>query len=102
MTIRFIFGPASIFLLLGALGSVGCGEVERTYDCARICDGYADCIDDSVDRVDCTDRCEDQGQEDPDFAKQASDCEACIDDESCTDATVECATECAWVIAEST
>ncbi len=101
MTIRLTWGLAPL-LLLASIGSVGCSEAERTYDCARICDGYADCIDDGVDRADCTDRCEDQGQEDPDFAEQADDCEKCIDDESCADATVQCSSVCAWVVAEST
>jgi hypothetical protein len=102
MTIQRTCGLTAILILLGAFGTVGCSEAERTYDCARICDGYADCIDDSVDRVDCVDRCEDKGEADPDFAEQASDCEMCIDDESCTDATIMCATSCAWVVDEST
>jgi len=102
MTTQRTCGLAALLLATIALTSGGCGEAERIYDCARICDGYADCIDDSVDRVDCVDRCEDKGQEDADFAAQANDCEMCIDDESCTDATVECATKCAWVVAEST
>lgn len=102
MTIRTTFGLATLLASLGALASVGCSEAERTYDCARICTRYAECIDDGVDTVECTDRCEDQGQEDPDFAEQADDCESCIDDEECSAAAVECATSCAWVVAEST
>jgi hypothetical protein len=101
MTIQRTTALGSLLLLTGLIAG-GCSEAERTYDCASICDGYADCIDDSVDVTDCVDRCEDNGQEDPDFAQQADDCERCIDDESCTDATVMCASSCAWVVAEST
>lgn len=101
MTIRSI-GGVGLAIIAGALLGGGCSEAERTYDCARICDGYADCIDDSVDVTDCTDRCEDQGEADPEFAAEASECETCIDDESCVEAAVECTTECAFVVAEST
>lgn len=102
MTIRTTFGFTLALAFLGGFASVGCGEAERTYDCASICTSYAECIDEGVDTVECTDRCEDQGQEDPDFAEEADECERCIDDESCTAAAVECATSCAWVVAEST
>jgi len=102
MTIRTTLALGCGLALLTSVALVGCSEAERTYDCAQICTSYAECIDDGVDTVECTDRCEDQGQEDPDFAQEADECETCIDDESCTAAAVECATSCAWVVAEST
>jgi hypothetical protein len=102
MMIRNSLGLMFALMALGAGASIGCSEAERTYDCSRVCTRYAECIDDGVDTVECTDRCEDQAQEDPDFADQANDCEHCIDDESCASATVECATKCAWVVDEST
>lgn len=101
MNIRSIGGPALALILAGALLSGGCGEAERLYDCANICDNYADCIDDSLDKGDCTDRCEEQGDADPDFEQQASDCEDCLDDQSCADAAVECTTTCASVVSAS-
>jgi hypothetical protein len=102
MTSRMAWGAALLLLSLAAQSTMSCSEAERLYDCARICDGYADCIDDSIDRTDCTTTCEGKGQEDPDFAEQASDCEACIDDESCADAALQCASSCAPVVAAST
>lgn len=102
MTLRTVRGLTFAFICVGALAAVGCGEAERTYDCANICDTYSDCIDDGIDKSDCVDRCEDKGQADPDFAEQADECEKCIDDKSCTEASVECATKCAGVVAEST
>lgn len=90
-------------LLLVPLATVGCGdEIERTYDCAKICDSYADCYDEDLDKVACVDQCEDKGDEDMDFQEQASACEECIKSESCAEATVSCTDECAWVVAEST
>lgn len=102
MTIRPILGPISGLFLVGALSALGCSEAERTYDCAKICDKYATCIDDEIDRSECVDRCEDKGQDDPDFEEQADECQKCVSGEDCADATVECSTKCAWVIAEST
>jgi hypothetical protein len=102
MTIRTNLGLLFALIALGAGASVGCSEAERTYDCARVCTRYAECIDDEIDTVECTDRCEDEAEADPDFADQANACEHCIDDETCAEATVECATSCAWVVAEST
>jgi hypothetical protein len=99
---RYVWGATPALILVVALVGVGCGEAERLYDCARICDGYSDCINDDIDKTDCTDRCEDQGEADPDFADQANDCEHCLNDKSCSEATVECSTKCAWVVAEST
>jgi hypothetical protein len=83
-------------LLVGA-----CGEAERTYDCVKICDKYAKCYDDELDKTDCVDSCEANGDLDADFAAKADDCEACIDDSSCAEASLDCSDECTTVIAES-
>ncbi len=82
--------------------TVGCSEAERTYDCAQICDKWAECYDDDLDETACVDKCEDKGDADADFEMQANECEACIDDSSCVEATFDCTDECAGVIAEST
>jgi hypothetical protein len=102
MNLRPMFGFTALVACLSMLVSTGCAEAERTYDCAKICNKYAECIDDGIDKADCTDRCEDHGQDDDDFEEQASECEDCVSGESCTDATVECSAACAWVVAEST
>lgn len=101
MKMKTCFGLALV-ALLGALAMTGCGEANRLYDCTKICNKYSDCINDDIDKAECVDRCEDEGDADPDFEEQADACEKCLDDKSCTEATVECATNCAWVIAEST
>jgi len=102
MNFRPILPFAAGLVFVAALSSIGCAETERTIDCAKICNKYAECIDDGIDKADCTDRCEDHGQDDDDFEQQASECEDCVSGESCTDATVECSAACAWVVAEST
>lgn len=100
MKLKTSFGLALV-ALLGALAMTGCGEANRIYDCTKICDKYSECIDDDINKTECVDRCEDEGDADPDFEERADDCEKCLDDKSCTEATVECATTCAWVVAES-
>ncbi|HSC89058.1 MAG TPA: hypothetical protein VLC09_17370 [Polyangiaceae bacterium] len=87
--------------LVGSFALVGCSEAERTYDCAQICDNYATCLDSNLDKTDCVDQCEDKGEADPDFAAKASECEECLDDKDCASATLNCATKCAEVVAES-
>ena len=88
--------------LVGAVSLVGCSDAEKAYDCAKICDGYSDCVDDSIDKSDCVKSCKDHADDDMDFAEKASDCESCIDDKSCADAALECLSPCAPVIASST
>jgi len=101
MNVRMISGLALAFASLAVQSSLSCDEAERIYDCAHMCDAYADCIDDSIDRADCTTTCEGRGEDDSDFAERAHECEVCIDTESCTEAAIHCGTTCA-VIPEST
>ncbi len=95
---------SSIFaaLLLASISLVGCSEAERTYDCAQICDNYATCLDSSLDKMACVNKCEDKGDGDDSFAKKASDCEDCLDDKDCASQTLNCAAKCAEVVVVST
>lgn len=97
----FTTGFAGSLALALALFPVSCSEAERTYDCGQICDNYATCVDSELDTTDCIDACEDRGEADSAFAKKASDCEDCLDGESCASASVECTGACAEVIARS-
>lgn len=96
---------SAIFITSFAFLGTGCGgaadEIERTYDCAKICEKYADCYDDDLDKSECVDSCEDQGEADPDFAEMAGSCEACIDDISCLEATLDCSDDCGTVVSSS-
>lgn len=92
----------STFAVLTAACSDADDKIERTYDCGQICDKYAECYNDDLDQSECVDSCEANGDADPDFEADADECEACIDDSSCVEATLDCATECANVVSEST
>ena len=92
----------SLACLILGFATIGCSEAERTYDCASICDSYATCLDSGLDKTDCTNKCEDEAEADADFEAKANACEDCLDDESCSEAALDCATKCAEVVLVST
>jgi hypothetical protein len=73
-----------------------CSTVENKYNCDQICDRYADCFDQSYDTDACQADCEEQA-EDSGFADHAEDCEACIDDRSCS-GSFACIDECVGIV----
>lgn len=82
--------------------TASCSEIERTYDCYKICDKYSGCFDEELDVSKCVDTCEDKGEEDPDFEAQAKKCEECVSDKACSKASTECLATCAEVVVVST
>lgn len=94
-------GLASIFSLCVAFGittSTGCESVDRIYDCADICDTYRDCVDANYDTVACATECRENADDSGAFADKADECQACIDDRSCTGAVFGCALECVGIV----
>ena len=88
-----------IVVTLAYLMALGCSDdVEAEIDCGEICTRYADCFDDDLDISACTDRCEDEADRDPSAQDDIDACENCIDDRSCTDTAVSCATECVVIL----
>jgi hypothetical protein len=87
-------------LLVGSFGGavVSCGEADRFFDCQDVCSRYKTCFDSTYDVGTCRSRCRDKAGADTNFEKRADDCENCIDDKSCSEATFKCATECAGVV----
>ncbi len=86
---------ACLFLGSAFFAGAGCDEAEQTIDCGKICNRYEECIEDDYDVSACTDRCDEMLDSDSD---RADECEACIDDRSCTGAVFNCATECAGIV----
>jgi hypothetical protein len=84
------------------VASVGCGddadELINTITCGDVCERYADCFDDDYDVDACTERCENETTPDEEKEAELEECDACIDDESCTSAAFECTTECAQFV----
>ena len=94
----FKLGFASLFALtvVFAATTPACSSVEHAYDCNKICNRYEDCFDDSYDASACADKCRDKADDDA-YGDKAEDCEACIDDKSCTE-SFACANECVGIV----
>lgn len=90
------FTFASLFAF-GVLAFFGCAPADNAVDCQGICNRYQECFDENYDVGDCTERCVDDASNEG-YATQADECDACIDDKSCTSATFNCATECAGIV----
>lgn len=89
-------------LAIGALCWVGCADdviedIDESTDCDIICDRYQECFDSDYDTDACYDRCTDRADE-MSSRDQEDECESCIDDRSCGEATFACATECIGIV----
>ena len=75
-----------VFLAVSALllapGCARDSEAGRTYDCAKICSRYSDCMKE-VDVISCTSECEDQADADAVYQERAVDCTECTSDKTC-------------------
>lgn len=60
-------------------------EAGRTFDCAKICSKYSECIE-KLDVISCTSECEDQADADSRYQESAVDCTECASDKTCKDA----------------
>lgn len=94
-----VFRP-TLFALFGLSLStiVACSdeadEITNSITCGDVCQRYSDCFDEDYDVEACTDRCEDEATPDEEKEAELEECDACIDDESCTGALFECTAEC--------
>jgi hypothetical protein len=92
----------SLVLVSAAAAFVGCSEaadeVTNTVNCGSVCGRYADCFDSDFDIDGCTDRCEDEADASENREERLEACDACIDDKSCSDATFNCASQCAGIV----
>jgi len=83
---------------ISGFATVACGDaadaVTNTITCGDVCDRYAECFDRNYDVDACVDRCENDATADEEKEAELEECEACIDDESCTSSLFECAAEC--------
>jgi hypothetical protein len=87
--------------VLGAgllVGTAGCGPVDELFDCQSVCSRYKDCVDSKYDVGACRSRCKDKSEQDQDYRRKADQCEACIKERSCGEATFKCAPECASIV----
>jgi len=67
-------------------------EAGRTVDCAKICSKYSECIKE-IDKLSCTNECEDKADADSSYQTRAADCTDCVSDRTCKEAD-SCWTSC--------
>ena len=93
-------GALATFALALAAGlwTPSCGEADKIFDCQSVCSRYQTCFNSSYDVDSCRSRCKDNADRDMDYQRKADDCEACIDDRSCTSATFSCAARCGGIV----
>jgi hypothetical protein len=99
---KSIFTVTTLIGLALAASAIGCSEaadeITNTRNCADVCERYQDCFDPDFDVSGCTDRCEDDADASESREARLERCENCIDDSSCAEGAVSCATECVGVI----
>lgn len=88
----------SLILLASLAGLTACDSIDNSIDCNQVCTTYSDCFDSDYDVESCTSKCEDNAGMDADFENKLETCESCIEDQSCTEATFECATSCVGIV----
>lgn len=86
------------FVLLVAASCDLTEDVEAEIDCNAICQRYADCFDEDYDVSACQDRCEDDVDQGELTMDEVNACYDCIDDRSCAEGTLSCATECLDIV----
>jgi len=85
-------------VMFTGLALAGCDPLDAQIDCNSICTRYADCYDTNYDVGGCESRCEDHSANDTDYLHTANECNACIDGDSCSQATFNCAGQCNSVV----
>jgi hypothetical protein len=88
----------STLVCAASFGCDGTDEITNTITCGDVCERYAECFDEDYDVDACTERCENETTPDEEKEAELEECDACIDDESCTSAVFECTTECAQFV----
>ena len=70
--------------------------IDRSSDCAQICDRYKDCINSDYNTSGCRDKCTDM--KDPKGTEKIDRCHDCIKGNSCSGSVFKCTTECAGIV----
>ena len=75
-------------MLTASFGAMaGCSdEADDTIDCAQICNKYDECVTE-IDVTSCTDQCEDMADASDATRARLEECEACVEDVACAEAT---------------
>ena len=96
---RYVWLTAA-FVTVAASG-VGCGstadEVTNSISCGEVCARYSNC-DADYDVDGCTDRCENDASASEDRERRLASCDACMNERSCSEASVSCGDACLGIV----
>jgi hypothetical protein len=87
--------PLGVFL---AIGCDAADEIEAEIDCRSVCDRYSECFDGDYDVSGCQNDCENAVDSGDLQQSDLDECDNCIEDRSCADATFSCAVECSSIV----
>lgn len=93
---------AMILFLIAAPFAFGCENpvdaIDEGTDCRNVCDRYQTCYDETYDTASCRNRCNTLVDADGGRRSAADDCDACMDDMSCSTAVFTCAVACQGIL----
>ena len=87
---------AALVALAAACSEDPITTIDRSSDCANICDKYQECINSDYDTDKCADDCRDMVSNDE--TAKIDDCQDCIKGNSCTESVFNCTAECAGIV----
>jgi hypothetical protein len=70
--------------------------IDRSSDCAEICDRYRECVSADYNVEKCRDHCTDR--KDPKGTEKIDRCQFCIKDSSCTGSVFKCTADCLGIV----
>ena len=97
-----MFNRALVLSSLLSIASLfGCAEnpvktIDRSSNCAEICDKYKDCLSSDYNTAKCRDNCTDM--KDPKGTAKIDRCQECIKDSSCSGSVFKCSGECVGIV----
>jgi hypothetical protein len=94
--LRWFFIVSSFVLPLAACSENPIQTIDRSSDCAEICDKYKDCLSSDYNTAACRDKCTDM--KDPKGTAKIDRCEACIKENSCSGSVFKCSSDCVGIV----
>jgi hypothetical protein len=88
----------TVLVVAGCSGISTVDEATSSIDCRSVCKRYADCFDSAYDVDGCSDKCQNSADSSDTRQRRLKACDTCIDERSCTDATFNCASDCAGIV----
>ena len=87
-----------LLLTFAVLMVSGCRVFDSAADCHNICKRYHDCFDQNYGIQSCEERCRDNANSDSSYYQKVDNCDACMDNNTCSSALFTCSAQCLGVV----